>query len=471
LGIDLSARQIEAGQQTAASLGLRNIELRRADIGDVDAAYGSFDYIIAHGIYSWVPAPVRAKLLAICRDRLTPNGVAYVSYNTLPGWSSRGLVRELMVEHSHGAPDAVAKVRQSRAMLDFLSRSLPGDSAYAALLRDEVDLARREPDAYLYHDYLETVNEPVYFHQFIAEAEAHRMQFLAEAEFSMMTTSQLPPAVADGLSRFAPDVLGLQQYLDVLTNRTFRQTLLVHREAEIRRQPDGHSVQNFVVASPAMPASRAPSLTPGTLESFRAPNGATLNTGSALVKATLLTLQRAWPAAIALAPLLSAVQSMLAQGARPADEPIGDIGTLGEEILRCYAAGVVELRVWSPPLSTIVTERPVASPMARLQAQQGEHVTNLLQQRVTLDGITRALLPLLDGSRDRGALVRALSELAASGKLHLQQAGQLLTEGPALQALLVEAVSRSLPRLAKAALLVDPAEFPLRRGEGQGEGG
>ena len=109
VGIDLSARQIEQGQRQVSALGLANIELRQYNIADVDASWGKFDYIICHGIYSWVPAPVRERLLAICRDNLAPNGVAYVSYNTLPGWHMRGMIRDMMIYHSAAFPGAAAE--------------------------------------------------------------------------------------------------------------------------------------------------------------------------------------------------------------------------------------------------------------------------------------------------------------------------------------------------------------------------
>src|SRR5262245_44993515 len=77
LGIDRSARQIAMAQQTTRGAGLANVEFQRRDIVELDPRIGSFDYIIAHGIYSWVEAPVRDKLLALCRDCLAPQGIAY----------------------------------------------------------------------------------------------------------------------------------------------------------------------------------------------------------------------------------------------------------------------------------------------------------------------------------------------------------------------------------------------------------
>ncbi len=96
LGIDLSARQIEEGRAALAAAGLNNIELRQMSILDVTEQFGTFDYIIAHGVYSWVPRDVREKVLSIFRHNLAANGVAYVSYNLYPGWYSQQWLRDAM---------------------------------------------------------------------------------------------------------------------------------------------------------------------------------------------------------------------------------------------------------------------------------------------------------------------------------------------------------------------------------------
>jgi SAM-dependent methyltransferase len=96
VGLDASARQIEQGHEAIRVLGYKNIELRHANILDIDESLGTFDYIIAHGVYSWVPDDVQRKLLDICSKNLAEQGVAYVSYNTFPGWRLRGMIRDLM---------------------------------------------------------------------------------------------------------------------------------------------------------------------------------------------------------------------------------------------------------------------------------------------------------------------------------------------------------------------------------------
>src|SRR5258705_2791900 len=126
VGIDFSATAIGNGVADIAALALTNIRLLPMDIRDFGDAFGSFNYIIAHGVYSWVPEDVRESLLALCARCLAPSGIAYVSYNTLPGWHARGAIRDAMRYHTRQFTDARTKVLQARAMLDFLAQSLDG---------------------------------------------------------------------------------------------------------------------------------------------------------------------------------------------------------------------------------------------------------------------------------------------------------------------------------------------------------
>lgn len=462
LGIDLSARQIEQGRATVVELGLTNIELRQADIAGVDAAYGEFDYIISHGIYSWVPAAIRDNLLSICRDNLAPDGVAYVSYNTMPGWGIRGILRDVMLYHSRRATGAAERIGQARTALDFLARCLPPETPYSAVLQQDLEGLATVSDAYLSHDHLEDVNQAVYFHQFVEHAERHGLQYLAEAEFSAMAP-KISPEAREALRRMAPDLVAREQYLDFLHHRSFRQTLLVHQGAAVNRNLDAQSVQEFQIASPVEAVSRAPVLAQGASESFRTTNGATISTVSAISKAALLLLGGQWPLAPTFGQLLAAararLQAVADDGGNEADAATleRDARFLGIEMLQCYAAGIVELRVWSPRLGLATAERPVASPLARMQAARGPggEVTNLLQQRVTLKGIGGALLPMLDGSRDRDALVAALAKRVAEGALQLQQQGRSPPPGPAPENVLRTALEESLSELARAALLIE----------------
>src|SRR5262249_50525120 len=145
VGIDLGGRQIADGQALVEALALRNISLRHLDILNVDASFGKFDYIITYGIFSWVPREVQDKILAVSREHLAPNGVAYISYNTYPGWRMRQILRDTAVYHTRNIDGLRERAQEVRRLLDTMveaTQSMDGRlattldmNAYAHMLR------------------------------------------------------------------------------------------------------------------------------------------------------------------------------------------------------------------------------------------------------------------------------------------------------------------------------------------------
>ncbi len=457
IGIDLSGRQIEQGQRQISALGLTNVELRQYDIANVDASWGEFDYIISHGIYSWIPAPVRERLLAICRDNLAANGIAYVSYNTLPGWRMRGMIRDMMIYHTAGFPGAAAKVKQARGLLDFLAQSAPTNSPYGMTLRQEADSIRNEPDAYLFHEHLEENNHAVYFHEFVDAAKRHGLEYLAEADLNDMLVSNFPPEVAQTLQRVATDIVRMEQYMDFVRNRMFRQTLLVHQGAAIRRNVDGRVVKGLFLTSAAEPESAHPVLAQGASETFQTPNGRKHNLADALTKSALVVLASRWPACVPFDELVMMSRARLKQ--EIGDVPIAndDEKSFGDRMLQGYAARVVELRVAAPRLAVAPSERPVGSPLARLQLEGTTTVTNLRHEPVALPELPRRMLTLLDGTRDFDALVADIVKLAREGKIGVreQEGGPVVADPAKLEQILRTLVAENLPKLARVGLLLE----------------
>ncbi|TDM98261.1 hypothetical protein CEE86_14605, partial [Lactobacillus crispatus] len=135
--MDLSGVTIERGKRNVAALGLSNIQLLHRDIMDVDPNFGQFDYIIAHGVYSWVPPEVRRKMMTIFKQNLSPNGVCYVSYNAHPFSHLRALSRDMMLFHTRHLTGMKEKTAQARAIMKFLSDGSKADSVHGAIMRDQ----------------------------------------------------------------------------------------------------------------------------------------------------------------------------------------------------------------------------------------------------------------------------------------------------------------------------------------------
>ncbi len=164
VGIDLSQVQIDQGRARTRALGLDNVDLIAGDIARMDlAGLGQFDFVIAHGVYSWVPAEVQKALLSAFRRLLAPEGVAYMSYNVYPGWKSKEIIRDAMLLASGASATPDEKVREARRMADFLEEVVPADSVLGQALAVSRSHALGFGDSYLLHDELETFNTPCYF--------------------------------------------------------------------------------------------------------------------------------------------------------------------------------------------------------------------------------------------------------------------------------------------------------------------
>ncbi len=459
IGIDYSARQIADGQKFVEKLGLKNVQLKCLSILDITPEFGSFDYIICHGVYSWVPPPVQEKILDICRRNLTPNGIAYVSYNTYPGWHMRGMIRDMMLYHASHFTEPLTKVRQARALLDFLAQAVgkEGSSPYGMLLKNELEILRQLPDSYLLHEFLEEHNEPLYFYQFVERTKAKGLRYLGEAEMGFMVSANFPPEIQTVLQRLSVDIIHTEQYMDFLRNRTFRQTLLCHEEMTPRYQIEPRQITAFHVASPAKPAG-TPDLASAAPQEFTLPNKVSLTARDPLVKAALLCLSEVWPQALPFAVLRERARARLQPASPPTAETIArDTESLGQALLSGYVSttpGVIHLSLFPARFTTKVSPTPAATPFARLQADTGYQVTNQRHELITLDELGRQVLRHLDGKRSRWELLEVLVELTIQDVLRINQGEQHITDPQLIRKFLDELLDRQLQVLANHALLV-----------------
>ena len=422
VGIDTSRRAIERAQATTDSLGLTNVRFEQASIEDYDAPAGSVDYVIAHGVFSWVPAPVRERLLALCARALSPSGVAYVSYNALPGGHPRQALREMLAYHVAALEQPEQRMAAARGFLALLGAAGEADSELARTLGPEARKLSEHVDGLFFHDTLAAVNDPLYFHEFVAQAGAHGLQYLTEAEFSETQLGALPEELQRALLKIS-DPLRREQYLDFLKERMFRQTLLVHDAVKLDRTPQAQRLAALAVSGP---------LRWGVSEhtdrtTFTGAGGAHLTTDHPLVIGALQRIGEAWPAAPWIAELA------------PSEE---ELAAICDALLRCFAANLVRLHVHPPRLSAVAPQKPRVSALARLQAAQGETLTTTRHTGFRLDDdLGQRLITLLDGTRDRAALLDALEPDAATGREEL-----------------AAGLEQSLQRLAGAGLLLPDDE-------------
>lgn len=438
VGVDLSAAAVDRGNRLIADLAVPNVRLYAADLTVWEPPAEGFDYAVAHGLYSWVPPPVRDSVLATFARVLGPNGVGYVSYNTYPGCYLRRMVWEILRHHTEAVAEPAAKIREAVEMVKFLIAGQTADVPPArTAYRHELDhlLNNRDPSV-LYHDELAAVNDPVYFHEFVAHAGRFGLRFVAEAETHSMEPQALPAAAAALNELAARDVLLKEQYLDYLRLRRFRGTLLARDGRPPQHRPDPARVTRLTVSGNVR-AEGTVDLAPGVEVKFCTGNEAAARTGSPLGKAALLTVGEEWPGRIPFPELLDLAAKRLGKAADP-----GEADVLARNLTASWMAGLVNFHGDHPHYARTVSDRPIASPLARAQMVAGPVATTMLHGTMRLeDAQSRLLVQLLDGTRDRDQLATEL----------LPAFPQEDRPDPAT---LKDGLDRNLERMAKAGLLV-----------------
>lgn len=407
VGIDLSPRQIAEAQAGVAALQLTNITFHAMRLEEFGSAFGTFDYIIAHGVYSWVPAPVRDQLMALCARLLTPMGVAYVSFNTLPGSGTRATLREMVKFHTRRASSPPERVSQARSFFTFLDAALKDrDDGYARSMGEELSQIARLGDFYIAHEHLEETNEPCYFHEFIGHAQRHGLQFVGEAEIQTLSAAGFPASVREGLRGMASSIVEAEQYGDFVRNRAFRQTLLCRPEIELKRTIPPDLVQRFHFVSALQPIHEEGSDGTPFAGRFRDAEGLEIEVRDPLTRAALLELRAVWPGALSFAALM---EQASARAGLPAGPP--QAALLSSSLLKCYSASRgMEFQICPRAFYRSVSDYPLASPLARWQASRGCRVTNQRHENVLLGPAEKALLGQLDGRQSRQDLEAQFQE-------------------------------------------------------------
>lgn len=232
VGIELSQDQVEKGNKIISDAKLDNVSLVQGDILNFDKTLGNFDYIIAHGFYSWISDEMKDKLLDIISNHLADNGIAYVSYNTYPGWHTMEEVRQLMLFANRGHDELThkEKVLRGKTVGSLVGSQILNydnlkerNSKFLGALRSVM----QKDDYYVGHDHLEPHNDPCYFYQFNDHLKAHNLTYVCDADLTLSMVRTYDESIADKLEKLAPNSQADQeQYLDFMLDTTFRKSII-----------------------------------------------------------------------------------------------------------------------------------------------------------------------------------------------------------------------------------------------------
>jgi methyltransferase-like protein/2-polyprenyl-3-methyl-5-hydroxy-6-metoxy-1,4-benzoquinol methylase len=394
-GIDLSPVHIAHGNQVLRELGLPNIQLETRDILDLGPQDGPFDYIIAHGVLSWVPPHVADHVFAVFRDCLSPHGIAYVSYNAYPGSYFRDLCRGLITYHIRTLTDPSLHVPQGLALLRFIAQSQGEPTLYTSIIQQELEAMMARDAAQVIHDELSEYHQPFYFHEVISRAAAHGLHYVTESPHSDTKPHAQKPDIVHLLANIQ-DRIERQQYLDFVVARRFRRSLFCRAQHQVL-EPQPGALRSLIFAAHATTAG-AINLAPGQEVTFETPVGEKVTTGLPLPKAVMSVLTEQWPQRLTFEALHSRTRHLV---------PSLSDDEVAATLLKLIDLNLVSIHTILPRLAAVPGERPVASPLARYQARHGSHVASLTGARAELvHASSRTILAALDGTRTRADLLR-----------------------------------------------------------------
>ncbi len=383
VSFDLSQGAVERGQEVIQALGLTNVRLFVADVTNVDVGEGSFDYLIAHGFYSWVPAGARDAALALAGRCLSSSGVALFSYNCMPGGHIKQMVRDLLMFEVAGIADPQERLAVANRKLQDVVDNYPATEIFQTALKARCKGLLDVPGPVLLHDDLGEVFHSVYISEFLDHASTHGLKFLTEAD----RVRALEGLAAEGSDPSDAARIAEGREIDFRMMHGFRQTLLVRSNLPIDRRTDVRRLESLYVSCPARPQGDGRFRLQDT--EFTAPDER--------LTEVLTQLTAVFPLAL------------------PVSELVQDDKRLGA-LMRMYATDLIRLHVEPLPFQTTISDRPEASALARLQiARGGERLITLAHTVLPVDNpAARSFITLLDGSRTQAEIVEEMSRLTGA---------------------------------------------------------
>ncbi len=456
IGVDLSDVQIKEGKDFIKKLGLKNIELKACSITDIDESYGKFDYIITHGVFSWVPDFVREKMLSIASENLSPNGIAYISYNTLPGWNTLRTIRDMAIFHSKSFATPQEQVAQTKLLLDFIKDSIKGsDSSYSKLMMESVELLKDKADSYIAHEFLEDHNKQFYFSDFIGMAQEHSLQYLSDAAISTMFLGNFSEDISKKLGEIN-DIIRTEQYLDFIRNRTFRSTLLCHKNVKINRSLNQDDIEKFLFRMNLVPEKPFAEIdienNSENLQFYINGNQESkVGTTSPKMKAVLYSLSENAGKYLEFEELSGLALKKLKNVTKLDIEK-----EMRNNLMKLFISGGAQ--ILSDPIKAKfeVSAKPKAFDYAKGQCKELKKliVTNLYHDNVGLDLFESFMIQYLDGKNTKEQALEHLLKHAKAGELNVNIDQKKVEDEKQILEIFSQCYDNSIKKFAMNALLV-----------------
>jgi len=448
VGIDLSPAQIAIGRDRVQRLGLRNLDLIAGDISTVELPHEAYDYIVCHGVFSWVPEAVRGAILSVVSRLLTLDGIACISFNCQPGWAIRGIVRRVLLRKDDPKNDVPRRVRQGREVLRNFQEALGHDRFYSLTLQKELERIQSESDSYLFHEFLERENEPFYLTNFVNLCASHELFYLGDARWgrNFYLRKDLLDLSEEALKGHH-SWLDCEEYLDDVFNTGFREALLTKH---LPRVPTMGSLDRCFMAAQIKRVGEGP-LRLDAVEEFVDSRGRPHTASEPLEKIVLMNLAAAWPEAKPFELLKREVQ----HGMDFFRDERGEIGEALEGYLKTLLLrDIADASLTAPRVVREPKDDLLVSPWVAVQSSESSVVTNGWHDTVEIGDLERRLISGIGDGSSRAELEARLEREVHEGSLVIAEEGIPMSVSPERDENLKILITDGLTTLAQAGLLL-----------------
>lgn len=391
VGVDLSTRQIQMARVIAKELSLKNVTFMDCSVIDLPKMGLTFDYIIAHGFYSWVPKSIQKEAMAACAQMLNKTGVLYMSYNVLPGWRGTQVVRDIMLYAAKETVEPYERLEQAKSYVEALSDCIaPFHGPYGEMMKVEINKVMTKDGNYVLHDQMGEQNNPCYFHDFMENADRAGLAYLNEIDFPAHNRARQHPPIASKIAQIT-DRTEQEQFLDFADNRRYRSSLLVHKNVNFQQDITLENLKSvrFIINCKVQPLNdRQDQISFITTKRYSLKG----QLQGRIICTCLIELYTRQPKRLSREEVIEAVTQRLEQTTQE---------TVAKEFDN-YLPELIKTGILTPSLdpscpSLIISDTPQAFSLARLQAKSTLEVTNLYHEMVKLNEEQRQQLLEMNG--------------------------------------------------------------------------
>jgi len=227
---DLSTVQIARGLALCEGAGIRNVTLSACGLSDFPDHGSRYDYIIAHGLYSWISEPVAGDLLALIRERLAPGGIAILSHDTPPLGAMKASLIEFLRAYTDGITEPKQRLREARIGLAKLMQAQAAESPYLNFLQMIQSIYGWSDDAFVSHDLLSEDYRCVSPEQLQHECATVGLMLLGDCQMSSVFEDAANPLWRDVVEQMGPSAVKRAIAADHLGGRMFRTSIIAHSD-------------------------------------------------------------------------------------------------------------------------------------------------------------------------------------------------------------------------------------------------